>query len=82
MFDLLNEIEDCPATVLSANRNLISKCEVKLLTQKPSADNTKIIYKIDDLTFTLFLFTDLILVIIIMSLFYLLLHYTHTHLVR
>ena len=30
MFDLLNEIEDCPATLLSANRHFIAKCDVKI----------------------------------------------------
>lgn len=62
MFDLLNDIEDCPATLLSAQRQFISKCDVKLLVC--SGDHTLAvpIQKLDNYLFTLFLFTDMILV--------------------
>ena len=59
MFDMMNDIEDCPATLLSANRQFISKCDVKLLVQN---DNSLIVHKLDNYLFSLFLFTDLILV--------------------
>ncbi|KAJ6222116.1 hypothetical protein RDWZM_000661 [Blomia tropicalis] len=56
MFNILNDIEDCPATLLSANRHLISKCDARLLM---SEDN--VIHKLDNYLFSLLLFTDLIL---------------------
>ena len=57
---MLNDIEDCPATLLSANRHFVSKCDARLLMQSENA--TKHIYKLDTYVFSLLLFTDLIVV--------------------
>lgn len=60
MFDIVNDIEDCPATLLSSNRHFISKCDARLLIQTDSAPKT--IYKLDNYVFSLLLFSDLIMV--------------------
>ena len=65
MFDLLNDIEDCPATLLSANRHFISKCDARLLIQSDGA-SSKNIHKLDNYVFSLLLFSDLIMVNILM----------------
>lgn len=64
LFDLLNDIEDCPATLLSANRHFLAKCDAKLLIQNSSAnENENTIHKLEHSIFSLLLFTDWILVI-------------------
>jgi hypothetical protein len=61
MFDLVNDIEDCPATLLSSNRHFIAKCDVKLLIQMESND-CKEINKFENYLFSLLLFNDLLVV--------------------
>lgn len=63
LFDLMNDIEDCPATLLSANRHFITKCDVKLLLEKDGIDDyeQQYIRKLENCLFTLLLFTDCIL---------------------
>lgn len=60
MFDILNDIEDAPATLLSANRHLICKCDARLLVQSEGA--VKTIHKLENYVFSLLLFTDMIVV--------------------
>lgn len=64
LFELMNDIEDCPATLLSANRHFIAKCDVKLLLEKDGIDDyeQQHIRKLENNVFTLLLFTDCILV--------------------
>ena len=61
MFDLLNDIEECPATLLSSQRHFISNCDVKLLIKNDSSD-TKEINKFENYLFSLLLFNDLLIV--------------------
>lgn len=63
LFELMNDIEDCPATLLSANRHFIAKCDVKLLLEKDGIDDyeQQHIRKLENNVFTLLLFTDCIL---------------------
>ncbi|RWS12216.1 Protein ECT2-like protein [Dinothrombium tinctorium] len=56
MFDILNDIEDCPAHILSANRNFVCKFDVKLLVKN---ENNRI-YPFKGYTITLFLFNDVL----------------------
>lgn len=59
MFDILNDIEDAPADILSANRHLICICDARLLVQ--SEGTVKMIHKLEQV-FSLLLFTDKIVV--------------------
>ncbi|KAH9416784.1 Protein T2 [Dermatophagoides pteronyssinus] len=63
LFELMNDIEDCPATLLSANRHFIAKCDVKILLEKDGIDDyeQQFIRKLENNLFTLLLFTDCIL---------------------
>lgn len=61
LFDLLNDIEDCPATLLSANRHFLSKCDAKLWIQNPNSESDPF-QKLENSVFCLLLFTDYILV--------------------
>lgn len=62
MFDILNDIEDCPATLLSAKRHLITKCDSKLLIQTVHEGKVIAIDKLDRYLFTLLLFSDILVV--------------------
>ncbi|RWS31558.1 protein ECT2-like protein [Leptotrombidium deliense] len=56
MFDIINDIEECPPVILSANRHFVCKMDVKLLTKN---ENFRVIpYK--GYTLTLFLFNDVL----------------------
>ncbi|OTF82795.1 hypothetical protein BLA29_009202, partial [Euroglyphus maynei] len=56
LFDLMNDIEDCPATLLSANRHFITKCDDGIDDYEQ-----QYIRKLENCLFTLLLFTDCIL---------------------
>lgn len=76
MFDILNDMEDAPATLLSANRHLICKCDARLLVQSEGA--VKTIHKLEHYLFSLLLFTDMIVVSVNLILFgHVLLIFTH-----
>ena len=59
MFDFLKEIENCPPTLLSAQRHYISECDVKLLYR---IEETKEVVALENYEFRLYLFSDNILV--------------------
>lgn len=63
MFEIIHGIDDCPPTLLSAQRKFIAKIDVKLLTK--NEDEEIIAHKHTD--FTIFLFTDLLEVLFIMT---------------
>ncbi|KAI1285925.1 Protein ECT2 [Halotydeus destructor] len=56
MFDLIHDIKDCPASLLSAHRKFICRVDAKLLQQ----DDDKSVYALRGQTLTLFLFTDVL----------------------
>ncbi|CAG2165314.1 unnamed protein product [Oppiella nova] len=60
MFDMMNDIEDCPPTLLSSQRHFIAKCDVRLMIQSQSSEN-KEISPFKDYLFTFMLFTDLLI---------------------
>lgn len=62
MFEIIHGIDDCPPTLLSAQRKFIAKIDVKLLTK--NEDEEIIAHK--NVDFTIFLFTDLLEVLFIM----------------
>jgi protein ECT2 len=53
MFDIFNEIENCPAQLISSHRSFVSRCEVTELTDTLSGRGDPL---------TLFLFTDTLLI--------------------
>lgn len=56
MFDIVNDIEGCPASILSSSRQFIAQIDVKLLLSQEKES----IAPLKGYTLTLFLFTDLL----------------------
>lgn len=55
MFDIINDIEECPASLLSANRNFLCKSDAKLILKNENKATP-----LKGYTLTLFLFNDVL----------------------
>lgn len=55
MFDIINDIEECPASLLSANRHFLCKSDVKLIVKNENKATP-----LKGYILTLFLFTDVL----------------------
>lgn len=64
MFEILNDIEEAPADILSANRHFLAKVDARLLVQSDGggAGGMKTMHKLETYIFSLLLFTDQIVV--------------------
>ncbi|XP_054167472.1 protein ECT2-like [Oppia nitens] len=62
LFDMMNDIEGCPPTIISSQRQFIFSCDVKLLIKNDSKDTDVFeLIPFENYVFTLLLFNDLIL---------------------